>query len=146
MEKNTKELESKVVSSLEEAEKQKNGIIYDLDQGVVLLMNFNKKSVSKAKAFKKIAKKFNGADPEKQKKEIFKFINKELAPLFYNEFTSKFYKNDELDGLDKNILNTYIFGAFLEGHAKKLEVNIPTLFKNLIKELTDRANAEKLKR
>lgn len=140
-----KEIKTKIVESVEEAEKEKNGVIYDLDAGVVLLMNFNKKSVSKAKNFKKVGKKFNGADPERQKKEIFKFIDKELAPIFYNEFTSKFYKNDELEGLDKEIINTYIFGAFIEGHAKKLELNIPLMFKNLIKELTDRAVFEKRK-
>lgn len=140
-----KEIESKIVSSEEEANKEKNKIIYDLDKAVILLMNFNKKSVSKAKQFKKIGKKFNGANPEKQKKEIFKYIEKELAPIFYNEFSSKFYKNNELEGLDKEILNTYIFGAFLEGHAKKLELNIPLMFKSLVKELTDRAVLEKRK-
>jgi hypothetical protein len=144
---NEQELEvtSKIVESEEEANKEANKIVYDLDNAVILLMNFNKKSVSKAKNFKKIAKKFNGSDPEKQKKEIFKYIEKELAPIFFNEFSSKFYFNGELDGLDKEILNTYIFGAFLEGHAKKLELNIPLMFKKLVKELTDRAVEEKRK-
>lgn len=137
MEKN--KIESKVVASLEEAEKEENKVIYDLDEGVLLLMNFNKKSVTKSKDFKKIGKKYNGSSPEKQKQEILKYIDKELYPIFYNEFISKFYKNNELEKLDREVINTYIFGAFLEGHAKRLEMSIPVLFKNLIKELTDRA-------
>ena len=138
-----KKIETKIVNSLEEAETESNKIIYDLDAGVMLLMNFNKKCVGKAKDFKKIAKKFDGSDGNKQKKAIFKFIDKELAPIFYNEFTSKFYKNDELSHLDKEALNTYIFGSFIEGHAKKLEIDITLLFKNLIKEMTDRATEAK---
>jgi len=135
-------MESKLVTSMEEAKKEKNGIIIDLDKGVELLVAFNKKTVSKSKKFKKFAKKFNGANPELQKKKILKFMKDELYPIFKVEFLDKFYKNKEYEVLDKDIIATYIFGSFLEGHATTTKIDIPTQFKLITAELTNRIYAE----
>ena len=61
------QFQSKLTTSVEEAYKEKNGIVIDLDLGVELLRNFNKKTLSKAKQFKKYAKKFNGKNQDFQK-------------------------------------------------------------------------------
>ena len=128
----------KIVDSFEKAYEEKNGVIIDLDRGVELLMNFNKKGVTKAKKFKKFAKKFNGANPELQKKKVLKFMKDELYLTFKNEFLDKFYLNKEYEIIDKDIISTYIFGSFLEGHATTTNIDIPTQFKLIIVELTNR--------
>ena len=131
-------MERKVVTSFDEAYEEKNGIVIDLDKGVELLIEFNKKTVSRSKKFKKFAKKFNGANPELQKKKVLKFMKDELYLVYKNEFLDKFYLNKEYEVLDKDILSVYIFGSFLEGHATTTKIDIPTQFKLLIVELTNR--------
>ena len=136
-------MEAKIVNSYEEAYKEKNGIVIDLDKGVELLLNFNKKTITKSKKFKKIAKKFNGSNPELQKKKILKFMKDELYLIFRNEFLDKFYLNNEYEVLDKDIISVYIFGSFLEGHATTTKMDVPTQFKAIIVELTNRIYNEK---
>ena len=135
-------METKLVASEEEANSQKNGIVMDLDLGVEYLVQFNKKTVSKSKQFKKIAKKFKGADPVLQRKKILKFMKDELYPIFQREFLDKFYKNKEYEVLDKDIIATYIFGTFLEGHSTTTKIDIPTQFKLITVELTNRIYSE----
>jgi len=135
-------MESKLVTSMEDAKKQKNGIIVDLDKGVELLVQFNKKTISKSKQFKKFAKKFNGADPVLQKKKILKFIKEEIYPIYQKEFLDKFYENKEYEILDIDVLATYTFGSFIEGHATTSKIDIPTQFKLITAELTNRIYAE----
>jgi hypothetical protein len=138
-------MKSKIVTSVEEAKKENNSVIIDLDEGVEYLFNFNKKTWPYAKKFKKLSRKFDGSNPELQKKKVLKFMKDELYNIFKNEFLDKFYKNKEYEVLDKDIIAVYIFGCFVEGHAKGVEIDLPTQFKLIIKELTDRIYEERSK-
>lgn len=140
------QITSKLTTSVEEAYKEKNGIVIDLDLGVELLRNFNKKTLSKAKEFKKYAKKFNGKNQEFQKNKVIKFMKEELYVFFQREFLDKFYLNKEYEVLDKDIIAVYIFGTFLEGHATTTQIDIPTQFKLVIVEMTQRIYEELAKK
>jgi hypothetical protein len=115
-----------------------NSKVFDIDAGVELLLNFNRKTVMFEKDFKKLTKKQEGKDPEYQKKLVISFVKDHLFNIFKNEFLDKFYSNKEYLKLDPVILNTYIFGIFVVGHSKKFEENMIKTFAQIIKEMTDR--------
>ena len=135
-------METKVVDSMEKAQ-QENAIIYDIDYGVELIENFNRKTTRFEKEFKKLGKKQNGKNPEYQKKIVLKFVKNNLLPIWKNEVESKFWKAGEMDFLEKDVIATYVFGAFVTGHSKGLQQHMRTAFANILKEMTDRAVAAK---
>jgi len=126
----------KLVDSTADAYKEKNGLVIDLDLGLSYLMKFNAKTITKAKKFKKLLKKIDNLNKDAKQEEIFRFIEKELFAMFTYEFLDKFYKNKEYEILDKNDLYIYVFGAFIQGHATKIDIN--RMLKMSIIELTNR--------
>ena len=131
-------METRIVSSLEEVGNE-SALIYDIDNGVSLIENFNRKSSRFQKAFKKLSKKQKDTDPNYQKKIVFKFVKENLLPIWKQEVESKFWTTGEMDFLDKEVIYTYIFGAFVTGHSTGLQQNMRTAFANILKEMTDRA-------
>jgi len=136
-------METKIVQSLEEAEKVDNAMVYDIDKGVEYLNEFNRKTTRFEKEFKKLSKKQKGRDEAGQKKLVFKFVEEKLKPFWTIEVEEKFWKNGEMDYLDKETKATYIFGTFVVGHSKRLQQHMDTAFANVLKEMTDRAIAAK---
>ena len=130
-------IQTKIVDSIEEAYSQINGHVIDLDEGVEYLMNFNSKSVSLAKKFKKMTAKFNGSNPSAQKKKAKKFAIDNLYATFESEFLIKFYPNKEYEVLDKDVIATYILGCFIEGNATVKDIDVDKQFKLLVIELTN---------
>ena len=135
-------METKVVDSIEKIENE-NALVYDIDHGVELVENFNRKSTRFEKEFKKLSKKQKGTDPNYQKKIVLKFVKNNLLPIWKNEVESKFWTAGEMDYLDNDVIYTYIFGAFVTGHSKGLQQHMRTAFANVLKEMTDRAIAAK---
>lgn len=131
-------LKAKLVDSVEAAYKEINSIPVDLDKAVELLMNFNADTTEEAKQFKKLARKFNGSDPKYQEKQTLKFMKEKLFPKFKTHFLDVMYPKGEYEILKKEIIAVYIFGSFIEGHATTTQIDIPTQFKLLTIELTNR--------
>jgi len=130
-------IQNKFVDNLEDAYKEVNRKVIDLDEAVELLMNFNTKSIPYAKKFKNMSSKFNGSNPKGQEKKAKKFAIDNLLPIFESEFLIKFYPNKEYQILDKNIIAIYILGCFIEGHATTTKIDIDKQFKLLTVELTN---------
>jgi hypothetical protein len=132
-------MQTKVVETMEEAEKQENAMIYDIDKGVEYIEEFNRFTTRFEKEFKKLTKKQNGADPSFQQKLVFKFVKEKLYPFWKKEVESNFWKYGEMKYLEKETIYTYVFGAFVTGHSKGLQPHMRTAFANILKEMTDRA-------
>lgn len=113
-------METKIVSEI--TEKAENEIVYDIDEGLSFIKDFIKRTSSKAKPFYKLSKKMNGKEPEKQKKETFKFCKEELLNQWMFSFGNKFYKNMELNFIEIDDLYTYILGFFILGNSEKKEM------------------------
>jgi len=139
-------METKILTSMEEAKEIDNGIVYDIDEGVQYLEEFNRKTTRFEKQFKKLGKKQNGRNPNQQKKLVYKFVEENLLPFWKTEVEQKFWKFKEMEFLEKDIIYTYIFGAFVTGHSKGLQQHMRTAFANILKEMTDRAIAAKEKK
>jgi len=135
-------METKIVNKPEDA--PLNSISYDIDHGIELLLEFNRQTTRFEKDFKKLTKKFKGADPEYQKKQVFKFVQAKLLPFWNTIVQPKFWKGSELDSLSSDTLSTYIFGVFVIGHSKALQQDMQEGFARTLKEMTDRAFAAKL--
>lgn len=132
-------MKKKIVSDLKEA--KPNDIIYDIDFGIELLKEFIKKTFLHTKDFKKLSKKMNGKDKEKQEKELHKFCKEKLLKQWNFIFSSKFYVRDEMLKIEDKVLYTYILGVFISGHSELPNVknNLNKLLANTIYELTQRA-------
>ncbi len=123
-----------VVKSEEEAFKVENGIIIDLNKGIELLLEFNRKTVKFSKEFKKLVNKQKECDSAYQKKLCLKFVETNLFKIWEKEFGEIFFK-DDFKRLDKEILYTYIFGTFVIGHSKKTQENLGKLYARVIGEM-----------
>jgi hypothetical protein len=141
-------MNSKIISSMEDAKKYDNAIIYDIDDGIELVKNFIKKTIPLAKEFKKVGKKQNGKDPFEQEKIVINFVKKFLFESFNKEFVDKFFINNELSYLEPKVLYIYIFGLFVIGHSKNLDANQTQeqVIARTLTELSSRAFNEKKKK
>lgn len=131
-------MEKKIVNDLNEA--KENDIVYDIDFALELLKEFIKKTFIHTKDFKKLSKKMNGKDKEKQEKELHKFCKEKLLNQWNYIFSSKFYSRNELENIEDKILYTYILGVFISGHSElpNIKNNINKILANSIYELTER--------
>lgn len=129
-------METRIINN--EKELLPNSIVIDIDKGIELLLEFNRKTVIFEKEFQKLTKKQNGKDPDFQKKLVLKFVKEKLLNIFKYEFLDKFYLKEEYKKLENEILLTYIFGIFVIGHSKKFENDIMSGYAKVIKEMSDR--------
>lgn len=139
-------MQAKIVNSIEETESIENKIVYDIDNGVECVKNFIRKTVPLSKDFKKLVKKQEGRSEKDQKKLVFDFVNKNLKNTFNYEVSRNFFVNDELNFLNEEVLNTYIFGTFVTGHSKKLEENHDKIYARILLEMSTRAANERKQR
>ena len=128
----------RVLESVELGYKNVNETVIDLDAGVELIVDFNTKTTTQAREFRKLSKKLQNKDDAYKQKGIIKFIKKEVFPAYKVEFLDKFYKGGEYEVLDEKVLLTYCFGAFLGAHATNSQMDFPAMLKMLIIEMTNR--------
>lgn len=133
-------MQSKIVTDVNEA--KPNDLIYDIDLGVDLLKDFLQKTSVHAKDFKKLSKKMDGKNKNKQQKDLNKFCKDKLLNQWNFYFKDKFYTRNELENLSEDIEYTYILGIFISGNSElpNIKNNLNKVLANSIYELTQRAS------
>lgn len=124
-------------------EVKENEIVYDIDQGILAVKEFLKKTTIHTKEYKKLTKKMDGANPEKQKKELHKFAKEKLENTF--KFVMKdYFKLGELD-MAPEIIQTYVSGLFIIGNTndKNIKPNIDKIIAHSLYEMSKRAMENK---
>lgn len=130
----------------DEGEAKPGETMYDIDQGVVSIKEFIKKTSSHAKAFKKLAKRMNGFDAAKQKKDTFKFAKEKLLFQFKINVVEKFFRNDEMSYLTEDEAFTYILGIFIAGNSQEpnIKTNIEKIYAKTLMEICERSMNNRL--
>lgn len=120
-------------------EVKENEVVYDIDEGIAAVKEFIKKTSMHTKDYKKLTKKMDGSNADRQKKELYKFSKEKLENTF--RFVMKdYFKLGELD-LSSEVIQTYVSGLFIIGntHDKNIKPNIDKIIAHSLYEMSKRA-------
>lgn len=136
--------ENKLVT--DKSQVKEGEIAYDIAAGVDAIKEYIKKTISHRKAFRKIAKKMDGANPNQQMKLNYKFSKENLMRIFKLELEKEFFKRDELSFIPEEKLHAYILGSFIAAGSqdKGLKNNLEKIYVRILVEITQASQSNRM--